>query len=192
MIATESGMDFARLADHAATELGAAVRRVEAADLAASAEAITAARRIVLHGAGREGLMMRALAMRLYHLGLDAHVLGEMSCPPIGPGDLLLPSSGPRQSPTALALVGMGHEAGARTACVTAQPAAPVPAACDIVLTIPAQTMADDCGPDTSVLPMGSLFEGAQFLMFELLVLDLRGRLAVTPEAMRANHTNVE
>ena len=25
--------------------------------------------------------MMRALAMRLYHMGLDAHVVGDMCCP---------------------------------------------------------------------------------------------------------------
>jgi 6-phospho-3-hexuloisomerase len=53
--------------------------------------------------------------------------------------------------------------------------------------------MANDQGvAATSVLPMGSLFEGAQYLAFELLVLALRDRLAVDPQAMRARHTNLE
>jgi 6-phospho-3-hexuloisomerase len=53
--------------------------------------------------------------------------------------------------------------------------------------------MADDQGETaTSVLPMGSLFEGAQFLVFELLVLALRERLGVSPESMRSRHTNLE
>ena len=43
-----------------------------------------------------------------------------------------------------------------------------------------------------SVLPMGSLFEGAMFLVFEVLVLRLRARLGETPESMRARHTNME
>lgn len=43
----------------------------------------------------REGLMMRALAMRLFHLGCDAHVVGDMTLPPVGKGDLLLVSAGP-------------------------------------------------------------------------------------------------
>jgi 6-phospho-3-hexuloisomerase len=61
------------------------------------------------------------------------------------------------------------------------------------VLTIPAQTMADDQTPaPASVLPMGSVFEGAQFLVFEILILTLRDRLGVTPDAMRARHTNLE
>ena len=58
---------------------------------------------------------------------------------------------------------------------------------------LPAQTMANDTGPAVaSVLPMGSLYEGAQFLLFELVVLQLRDRLGVAPEAMRARHTNLE
>ena len=62
-----------------------------------------------------------------------------------------------------------------------------------MVLVIPAQTMADDQAPGAaSVLPMGSLFEGAQYLTFELLILALRDRLGVDPAAMRARHTNLE
>jgi D-arabinose 5-phosphate isomerase GutQ len=48
------------------------------------ASALLAARRVVLHGLGREGLQMKGLAMRLFHLGLDAHVVGEMTTPAIG------------------------------------------------------------------------------------------------------------
>jgi 6-phospho-3-hexuloisomerase len=145
----------------------------------------------VLYGVGREGLMMRALAMRLYHMGRDAHVVGDMTTPPVGPGDLLLVSAGPGDFSTVRALVGVAQAAGAATACVTAQASGAVPQLADTVLTIPAQTMADDRAP-ASVLPMGSLYEGAQYLVFECLVLMLRDRLGVAPEAMRANHTNLE
>ena len=69
---------------------------------------------------------------------------------------------------------------------------APVPAAMQ-VLVIPAQTMASDQGGKaTSVLPMGSVYEGAMFLLFEVMVLRLRRQLGIGAEAMRANHTNLE
>jgi 6-phospho-3-hexuloisomerase len=184
-------MDFAARAAGAGDEIRDAVLRVDPGDIIGMADEIAAARRIVCHGVGREGLMMRALAMRLYHLGLDAHVVGDMGTPPVGEGDLLIVSAGPGSFSTVAALVGVAHGAGARTACVTAQPGGTVPRACDRVLAIPAQTMADDHAP-ASILPMGSLFEGAQFLTFELLVLALRDRLGVAPEAMRARHTNLE
>jgi len=39
---------------------------------------------------------------------------------------------------------------------------------------------------------MGSVFEGALFVLFEIMVLKLKDMLAVSPQAMRARHTNME
>ena len=186
-------MSFADLAGQAADELKLAAQGVDPSAMAALVEELADAGRVVCYGVGREGLMMRALAMRLYHMGLDAHVVGDMSCPPLGKGDLLVVSAGPGDFSTVMGLVGVAQRDGARVACVTAQAAGRVPEASDRVLVIPAQTMADDTGPAVaSVLPMGSLIEGAQYLVFEILILMLRDRLGVSPEAMRARHTNLE
>ena len=83
---------------------------------------ILKARRIACYGVGREGLMMKALCMRLMHLGLNAHVVGDMTSTPVGKGDLLLVSAGPGSFSTVLALLSVAREAGARTMVVTAQP----------------------------------------------------------------------
>ena len=184
---------FAELAARAALEMGRAVQAVDPGSVAGMVAALAQAQRIVCHGVGREGLMMRALAMRLYHMGLDAHVAGDMSCPPVGPGDLLLVSAGPGGFSTVNGLIGVAKGAGARVACVTAQGRGSAASLSDLVLVIPAQTMADDQGPAAaSVLPMGSLYEGAQYLTFELLILALRDHLGVSAGAMRARHTNLE
>lgn len=157
------------------------------------AKALTDARRIACHGVGREGLMMKALAMRLYHIGLEAHVVGDMTTPPVGQGDILCVSAGPGSFSTIEALTGVARDAGARVVCFTAEPGGTVPRAADLSVHLPAQTMAADQGEAaTSVLPMGSLYEALMFLFFEVLVLDLRDRLSVSPEAMRAKHTNLE
>lgn len=186
-------MTLSDLATRAAGEIRDAVAAIDPAALQGMVEDLAQARHVVCYGVGREGLMMRALAMRLYHMGLDAHVVGDMSCPPVGPGDLLVVSAGPGGFSTVEGLIGVARKAGARVACVTAQPQGPAPRAADRVFLIPAQTMANDRGAAaTSILPMGSLFEGAQYLAFELLILALRDRLGVTPEAMRARHTNLE
>lgn len=187
-----AGSDFPTRGAAALSELGEVVAKLDPAAADALVEAIARAGRIALYGVGREGLMMKGLAMRLFHLGLDAHVVGDMTTPPLGPGDLLVVSAGPGCFSTVAGLQRTAQDAGARVACVTAQPEAEVPAASDLVLTIPAQTMADDRAGDTSVLPMGSLFEGAQYLVFELLVLELRARLGETAATMRARHTNLE
>ncbi|HEY1944657.1 MAG TPA: SIS domain-containing protein [Roseiarcus sp.] len=168
---------FARLPDDAADAL---------------IEAIVAARNIVVFGCGREGLQMRGFAMRLFHMGRDVAVWGDMTTPPVGPGDLLIASAGPGYLATAHVLLDIACKAGARTALVTAQPQGDLAGRVDIVSVIPAQTMADDSGPSLSVLPMGSLFETAQMIFFELVILRLRPRFGESAETMRARHTNLE
>jgi 6-phospho-3-hexuloisomerase len=134
---------------------------------------------------------MKALCMRLMHLGLDAHVVGDMTTPPLGPGDLLLASAGPGRFATVLALLGVVRDAGARTAVVTAQPQGEAARQADLVVHLPAQTMADDRG-SASVLPMGSLYEAVQLLFFDVVAIRLRERLGQDSEEMRARHTNLE
>src|SRR5262245_31356218 len=98
---------------------------------------ILRARRIACYGVGREGLMMKALCMRLMHLGLDAHVVGDMTTPHLGSGDLLLVSAGPGDFSTVRALAGVARAAGARIAVVTAQPGGAVPNPAGVVLHVP-------------------------------------------------------
>jgi len=107
--------EFAAQAAQAAADIGAAAGRVDPAALQGLVQEIAAARQIVLQGAGREGLMMRGLAMRLAHLGCRVHMAGDMATPPVGPGDLLLVSSGPGALASIAALIGVAKAAGART-----------------------------------------------------------------------------
>lgn len=175
----------------AAAELAAVAAAMDEAALEPVVAAIADARRIMLYGCGREGLMMRALAMRLHHLGLSVTFQGDMAAFPLGPGDLFLCAAGPGYLSTGSALVGVAKAAGAWVLVVTAEPGGPTAQEADQLLVIPAQTMARDVG-GASVLPMGSLFEGAMYLVFEVLVLRLRDVLGETPESMRARHTNME
>jgi 6-phospho-3-hexuloisomerase len=155
-------------------------------------EEILTARRIVLYGCGREGLQMRGFAMRLFHLGRAVAVWGDMTMPPIESGDLLFVSAGPGYLATAEALIGIAHAAGARIALITAQSSAALAPHVDTVVKLPAQTMADDLGDVRTTLPMGSVFEAAQMLFFEAVILKLRPRCNETVETMRARHTNLE
>ncbi len=173
-------------------ELAGVFDRIDEAAVGRALDAIAGARRIAFYGCGREGLQLRGFCMRLFHLGLNVAMVGDMTTPAIGPGDLLIVSAGPGDLATARALVDVAKAAGARVMVVTAQVQGTTARRGDVVLPIPAQTMADDRGASVSVLPMGSLFEGAMFVLFEAMLLRLRDRLGITPETMRANHTNLE
>ncbi len=185
-------MDFLKTGSAAITEIGDSIARIEQKEAREMVGAIADANRIALYGVGREGLMIKAFAMRLYHLGLHAHVVGDMTTPPVGEGDLLIVSAGPGAFSTVSALVDVAQNAGATTACFTAQPGGAVPKRCDHVMVLPAQTMADDRGNTLSTLPMGSLYEGVQFVAYEILILMLADHPEIGSGNMRARHTNLE
>ncbi len=169
-----------------------AVEGIDAADVDRVVERIAEARHVSVFGCGREGLQIRGFAMRLFHLGRSVSVVGDMTTPPIGKGDLFLTTVGPGKLSTAEALIGVAKAAGARVLTITAEPQGPAPRMSDEILVLPAQTMASDRGEDVSILPMGSVYEGALFVLFEVMVLKLKAKLNVSDEAMRSNHTNLE
>lgn len=154
---------------------------------------IAEAKNVLLYGCGREGLQLRGFAMRLYHLGINASMVADMAAPPLGRGDLFITSAGPGELSTVTALTTVAKRDGASVLFFTATPDAPLSAIADHVVNIPAQTMATDQGRQAaSVLPMGSIYEGSMFLLFEMMILKIRDLRRVSPEDMRARHTNME
>ena len=184
--------NIAQLGLQALDEIGAVLTKLEPEMTQPLLEELVKARRVCTYGVGREGLMMKAFCMRLFHLGLDAHVVGDMTVPPLEAGDLLMVSAGPGDFSTVAALVGVAKNAGARTLCFTAQSDGHVPKMCDTVIVLPAQTMANDQGSSSALLPMGSLYEAVQLVFFDLVSIVLRDHLQQTPAQMRARHTNLE
>jgi 6-phospho-3-hexuloisomerase len=176
----------------AINDLRSAVERIDAAQVDRAVSLVADARHVSVFGCGREGLQIRGFAMRLFHLGRSVSVVGDMTTPPLGKGDLFLATVGPGMLSTALALAGVAKAAGARVLTITAEPEGAVPKMSDDVLVLPGQTMASDQGENVSILPMGSVYEGALFVLFEVMILKLKAKLKVSDQAMRENHTNLE
>src|SRR3954466_1715719 len=156
-------------------EVSAAVTRVPEAALDAIVDELLAAKRIACYAGGREGLVLRGLVMRLFHAGLDVHYVGEMTCPPVGPGDLVVLSCGPGRISMVEALVGVARRDGARILYLTAQPHNPPAGQADRVVHIAAQTMAD-ARASAAALPMGSAYEIALFVLVDLITNEVRRR----------------
>jgi len=192
MAEADSGGDGSTWAVPALEELRQAAGRIDDAALDVVADEILAAGRVACSANGREMLMLRAFAMRLMHLGLDVHVVGDVTAKPIGPGDLLLVVCGPGKLATADAMLVLGKAAGARTVVITAQPDGETSRRADEVIHLPAQTMADDQTGSPSVLPMGTLFEWLELVFFDAVAIRLRERTGQTLNEIRARHTNLE
>jgi 6-phospho-3-hexuloisomerase len=177
--------------DRALQEIGNAVRSVPGTDLDAIVDQLLQARRIACYAGGREGLVMRGLVMRLFHAGLDVHYVGEMTCPAVGPGDLLVLSCGPGRISMVEALAGVAMRDGARLLYLTAQPQNPPADLADAMVRITAQTMADD-EASAAVLPMGSAYEIALFVLVDLITNRVRDRRTESATELRSRHTNLE
>jgi 6-phospho-3-hexuloisomerase len=176
-------------------EVAAAVTRVPETELEAVVDELLAARSIACYAGGREGLVLRGLVMRLFHAGLDVHYVGEMTCPAVGPGDLVVLSCGPGRISMVEALAGVALREGARLLYLTAQPQHPPADRAHRVVQVKAQTMADDTGsrgPLAPVLPMGSAYEIALFVLVDLITNRVRARRGESSEDMRSRHTNLE
>jgi 6-phospho-3-hexuloisomerase len=177
--------------DRALQEIADAVHSVSDTEIDGVVDELLAARRIACYAGGREGLVMRGLVMRLFHAGLDVHYVGEMTTPAVGPGDLLVLSCGPGRISMVEALAGVAERDGARLLYLTAQPQNPPAERADRTVRITAQTMADD-RDSGAVLPMGSAYEIALFVLVDLITNRVRGRRSESTEELRARHTNLE
>lgn len=140
------------------SDLDRAVRSVSTETLDAIAADIASAKVIASFAGGREGLVMKGLTMRLFHAGLDAHSAGEMTCPAVGEGDLLILSSGPGNISMVEALAGVATEAGARLIYFTAEPNQPAAHLADRVVVLKYSAWA------RRVLAIGGNEESAQLL----------------------------
>jgi 6-phospho-3-hexuloisomerase len=174
-------------------ELRHAIESIDPAAKGVAIDRILAAKghHLMGYGCGREALQLRGFIMRLHHLGLSVSMQGDMTAPALGPEDLLLVTAGPGNLSTVRALMEQAGTAGADRLLITAVSDAPLAELATQTLILPTTTMAND-QTTQPILPMGSLFEGALFLLFEWMVLDLRERLGETAETMRARHTNME
>jgi 6-phospho-3-hexuloisomerase len=154
---------------------------------------ISAASRIFCYGAGRSGLIIRAFGERLMHLGFEFHVIGEISCPPLGRGDLLLVCTGSGKTKPVLAAAQAARDLGVRVAAVTAAaPGAPLLALVDRVVNLGVPETKPQFFTPPLGQPMGSSFEQAAFLLCESMAIDLIQDRAVPAADIARRHANVE
>tara|TARA_B100001059_G_C17825923_1_gene581359 strand:- start:2126 stop:2713 length:588 start_codon:yes stop_codon:yes gene_type:complete len=190
---TKDTNKMSNLYKEALSELGSVFEKLDDNSVDKVIEMIISANKIVVFGGGRERLQIMGFAMRLFHMGLNISVEGDMTTPAVGNGDLFIVTVGPGEISTASALIDVAKAAKAKILVLTAQPKGKAARKADFILLIPAQTMANDQGEAAaSILPMGSLYEGALFVLFEIMILKLKDKLNISSEMMRVNHTNLE
>jgi len=173
-------------------ELNAVLDEVDEGCVAPVVDAMLAAQKVFVFGQGRTGEVTRAFAVRLMHLGLTVHFVGDTTTPPITNRDLCLVNSGTGDTRFVYHVAKAAQEAGARVATITAHPNARIGRLADLIVKIPAPTKGEQFGPGTSKQPAGSLFEQALFITLEGVVLALMDRLGQGRQSLLQRHANIE
>ncbi len=184
------------LVEHAGTvvdELRRTLARVDDAQFVAAAEVLSAAERVFVIGVGREGLAARGFAMRLMHAGTTVHWGWDDTTPSVAAGDVLVMVNGSGSIGHLDYVFGQVRAAGATTVVVTGVPDAATPRAADHVLVVPGSVYRGDANSLVpSIQPMGTLFEQAVGVVFDLLILEVAARRGLTFAALAARHRNFE
>ena len=159
-----------------------------------AARDILSAKKIVVAAAGRSAAAMRAVVIRLRHLGLDAYFVGEASTPPVGSGDLLIVGSGSGRTSSVVAQAQKAKQNGVRLLLFTIDPESELANLADTIIVIPAPSpkAAGNTANKTSIQPMGSLFEQCLLLLLDALVMLLMESLGATSDEMFKRHANLE
>jgi 6-phospho-3-hexuloisomerase len=156
------------------------------------ASAVLDADRIYVAGGGRSGLMARAFAMRLVHLGLVTYVVGETTTPAVRRGDLLLACSASGETHVTVVVSKVAHEAGARIVAVTATPDSPMARLADETIVIPGPSRRGQEWQGKSSQYGGSLFEQALLIFLDAVTAEVGRRLGLTPQELDSRHANLE
>lgn len=154
-------------------------------------DVLTAADRVFVFGAGRSGLALRMTAMRLMHLGLDVHVVGETTTPAIRAGDALLTASGSGTTSSIVRAAETAAEVGARVVGITTAPDSPLARAADALVIVPAAAKLDRSAT-ASTQYAGGLFEQGVVLVGDAIFDALWRRSGLSADDLWPRHANLE
>jgi 6-phospho-3-hexuloisomerase len=182
-------VDMESMLEQVLSEVIACVRQVSAESLAQAEMLMETAPRIFVAGAGRSGLCMRALGMRLMHLGKTVYVVGETITPSTAAADLLILGSGSGRTTGLLATAEKARNQGAHILLFTTDATSPLAELADRRIVIPAPSLREAEG---SLQPMGTLFEQSLLILCDSLILKLMQRSGVDAAQMLQRHANLE
>ncbi len=144
---------------------------------------------IFVYGAGRSGLVAKAFAIRLVHLGFQTYVIGETITHPVQEGDLVLIVSGSGETIPAVMTAEISHNLGANVISITAKKKSGIAEFADVTLFI----SIDSNDPERKkYAPLGTLFEASVWLLLDAIIADLLESKNETEEIMRKRHATLE
>ncbi|MDO8840919.1 MAG: 6-phospho-3-hexuloisomerase [Methanocalculus sp.] len=176
---------------------------IEDEEVDAFTHAILNAKRIYVMGAGRSGLVAKAFAMRLMHLGLKSFVVGETITPAIEQSDMIIAFSGSGNTKTIADISETAKEIGATIGLITSNKESRIGKIADVIVVIESQrdAVTDDSheyeirqmmGEHKSFAPLGTIFETTAMIFSDAVVSRLMEITQTSEGELKKRHTNIE
>jgi len=147
------------------------------------------AKRIFVYGAGRSGLVAKAFAIRLVHLGFQTFVIGETIGAPIKKDDLVFTISGSGETIPAVMTAEITRNIGAKLIVVTGRRDSSIAKFADITIFL-----SSECNDKErkDLAPLGTLFEASAWILLDSIIAELMKSKGETEASMRSRHATLE
>ena len=158
-------------------------------------------RNIFVAGAGRSGLVGRAFAMRLMHLGFNVFVVGETISSPVKPGDLLIAISGSGKTSATLTTVKTAKQIKTTIVVITSFKDSPIAKLADSIVVIGGREMkgmkkdyisGQLTGAHEPLTPLGGLFELSTMIFLDSVITKLMKLYEEGEMDLKKRHANIE
>ena len=164
-------------------------------------EILISANNVFIIGLGRSGLVARAFAMRLMHLGISVYVVGETITPAINSNDCLLAISGSGETSFIISTAKISKKRDAKIIAVTSYEDSTLGKLSDLILHIKGRTKIDlekdyikrqINGKHQPLAPLGTLFEVSTLIFLEGVIAELMNKMGKTEDDLKERHTVLE
>ena len=153
---------------------------------------ILSARRVFFVGVGRVMLSLQAVAKRLAHLGIDAHVVGEITEPAIQKGDLLIAASGSGESIFPKEIAKKAKALGIEVVMIGSNKESTLASIADFMVRVPTNTKMKHPDEIPSEQIITSLFEQFLLLYGDILAKMIVEKKHIDMSALWQYHANLE
>ena len=173
-------------------ELNASLSAVDAESIERLMDLVMNAEKVFFVGVGRVLLSLQAIAKRWAHLGIECHIVGEITEPAITDKDVLIVGSGSGKTLVPVGIAKIAHSKGAKIVHIGSNRESDIKEELELMVRIPVRTKYYLDDEIDSIQPMTSLFEQSLLLMGDIIAMMIIEKKGLDLKGLWKFHANLE
>lgn len=183
---------FRKLSNTIISEISEVINKTDEKEIQEFLEIIIKSkkRKIITAGAGRMGLSIKCLSMRLSHLGYNSWSIGDTCLPSISEGDILIIASGSGETESMKVLAKRAKERNVKLIVFTCNEKSTIGSMADMTIKINGNSSLD--GTDESIQPMKTYIEQSTLIIYDTIICLLIDKMGLNNSDLSKNHSILE